>query len=442
MTGNIFLINPLKTRYILTLFLLIFTVSVLYLQSLKAPWVDECYSYYGVWHDNFSEFYDSMLTGINFSPPLYFLFNFCIQLIFPISIEQLRIQSLIFILIGIILSFLLTRKIFGRVVAFLGTILVTSQSHLLLSQAQEARHYAMFFACGAWVLYVQSLSVSATAKNKWLLLLSHLSLCQVHYLGIIFSFLSGVSYFLTSKNRFGERIPISITLCWLVSIVAYLFYLSKQQSVLNTWPKPNQLSDLLAGYNDSLLILSIIIPVFVFIIINKTDKCTKDRSIEDIQHSRPIIITTILWLTVPFIFWIISNLTSLNLFVDRYFIPKESALIFLIAYGFSLILRRLPKIKSMCIPILGTFALSVVLILVSTKRDAFGLDKDTNYHHSLIIKECYPMSKQPIAIEGDPKYFPNAYLGNNQYLFTIKNDNLGKIYNKFSSKIKIIKETE
>ena len=122
-----------------------------YMLYMYIMYVQRCSTVHVSTRDNFKEFYDSMLTGINFSPPLYFLFNFCIQLIFPISIEQLRIQSLIFILIGIILSFLLTRKISGRVVAFLGTILVTSQSHLLLSQAQEARHYAMFFACGAWV---------------------------------------------------------------------------------------------------------------------------------------------------------------------------------------------------------------------------------------------------------------------------------------------------
>lgn len=381
-----------------------------------------------------------MLTGINFSPPLYFLFNFCLQLFFPTSIEQLRIQSLIFIIGGIILSFLLTRKIFGSVAGFTATILVLSQSYLLLSQAQEARHYAMFFACGAWVLYVQSLSVSATAKNKWLLFLSHLSLCQVHYLGIIFSFLSGVSYFLTSKNRFWKRIPISITLCWLVSIFAHLFYLSKQQSVLNTWPKPNQLSDLLAGYNDSLLILSIIIPVFVFIIINKTDKCTKDRSIEDIQHSRPIIITTILWLTVPFIFWIISNLTSLNLFVDRYFIPKESALIFLIAYGFKLIFQKLPKYESISISILGTFALSLVLILISTKRAAFGLNKDTNYHHSLIIRDKNLDNSKAITLTGDPLYFPNAYLRSSNFELHIDEINLRELYKRFSTKIKFNNE--
>ena len=68
----------------------------------------------------------------------------------------------------------------------------------------------------------------------------------------------------------------------------------------------------------------------------------------------------------------------------------------------------------MSIPTLGTFTLSVVLVLVSTKKFTFGLNKHTNYHHSLIIEESYPTSTQPIILEGDPKYFPNAYLNRNE----------------------------
>ena len=384
-----------------------------------------------------------MLTGINFSPPLYFLLNFCIQLVFPTSIEQLRIQSLVYIVIGIVLSFLLTRRMFGATTAFISTILVASQSNLLLSQAQEARHYAMYFACGTWVLYMQSLNDHTEKRSKYPTFLAHFCLCQVHYLGIIFSFLSGVAYFLTSKNKgFWKRIPTGIIICGFVSIVSYLFYLTKQKSILNTWPKPNELSDLLDSYNDSMLILTIIIPVFVFVIINKTERGTKTRSFEEIQWKKPIVITSLLWFSVPFFIWLLSYFSTLNLFVDRYFIPKEAALIFIVAYGFSLIFQKIPKIKSMSIPILSTFILSVVHVLVSSKRHAFGLNKDTNYHHSLIIDMPYPKSEQPIILEGDPKYFPNAYLRKNQYLFAIKNDSAGKIYNKFSSKIKIIKETE
>ena len=384
-----------------------------------------------------------MLTGINFSPPLYFFFNFCLQLIFPTSIEQLRLQSLIFIIIGIILSYLLTRNIFGNVVAFIATILVASQSSLLLSQAQEARHYAMFFACGAWVLYVQSLDDGTAKKNKCLTFFSHFCLCQVHYLGIIFSGMVGLSYLISNKDKPTiHRIPFPVFIAWIFSIPVYLLLLSKQSSHLGNWPKPNGLSNLISSYNDSILFLTIIIPCLALTISSNSKASTETLQNEETGCSRPIMITSFLWILVPLLFWIISHITPLNLFVDRYFIPKEVAIIFLVGFGLSFIFQKLPQQKSESFPLLSMLGLSLVLILIGTKRAVFGLNKDINYHHSLIIKESYPPTKQPIIIEGDPKYFPNAYLGNNQYLFAIKNDTLGKLYNKFSCKIEIIKATE
>ena len=170
------------------------------------------------------------------------------------------------------------------------------------------------------------LSDTSVKKHTWPRFLSHFCLCQVHYLGIIFSFLNGVAYFLTSKNKeLWKKIPKGIIICWLLSVVSYLFYLTTQKSILNTWPKPNESSDLLDTYNDSILILSIIIPLFVILIINKTERGTKTQSIKEIQCSKPIIITSLLWFSVPFTFWALSHLSSINLFVDRYFIPKEVA---------------------------------------------------------------------------------------------------------------------
>jgi len=377
-----------------------------------------------------------MFTGINFSPPLYFLFNFCLQLVYPTSIEQLRIQSLIFIIIGVIFSFLLTRKIFGATEALVATVIITSQSNLLLSQAQEARHYAMFFACGAWVLFMQSLDGNVGKKYNWLTFLSHFCLCQVHYLGIIFSFLSGVTYFLTSKNKgMWQRIPMPIALCWVVSLPSYLFYLGSQKSVLNTWPKPNGLSNLISSYNDSLLLLTIIIPCLALILTKKSNRDIKRVSNTETNCSRPTVITSLIWLSLPLVFWIISHITPLNLFVDRYYIPKESALIFLVGFGLSFIFQNLPNQKTKSMQILGTLGFSLALLLVSTKREAFGLDKNTNFHHSLVIEESFPESKQPIILEGDPNYFPNAYLNRNECLMLIEDKDLINIYGKFSKKI-------
>ena len=380
-----------------------------------------------------------MLTGINFSPPLYFLFNFCLQLVFPTSIEQLRIQSLFFIIIGIVLSFLTAKKVFGVHAAFFATILVASQSHHLLSQAQEARHYAMFFACGTWVLFMQNLDAGTIKKNKWIIFFAHFCLCQVHYLGIIFSGLVGLSYLISNKEKPTiKRIPFPVISSWIFSIPVYLLLLSQQSSHLGSWPKPNGLSNLISSYNDSILFLTIIIPCLAFIISSNSKRNTVTLPKEETIWLTPVIITSFLWILVPLLFWIISHITPLNLFVDRYFIPKEASVILILSYGFNFIFQKLPQAKTKLIPILGSFSLSVVLILIGTKRAAFGLHKDTNYHHSLIIEKSYPKSKQPITLESDPQYFPNAYLEGNKYQFKIPDDSLRELYKEFSKNLILV----
>jgi len=224
---------------------------------------------------------------------------------------------------------------------------------------------------------------------------------------------------------------------WIFSIPVYLLLLSQQSSHLGNWPKPNALSNLISSYNDSLLIITIIIPCLAFIISSNSKGNTDTLPKEETNCSRPTVITSFLWLSVPFIFWVISHISQLNLFVDRYFIPKEVAVIVLVAYGLSFIFQKLSQLKFKSILISSAFALSLVLILISNKRAAFGLSKDTNYHHSLIIDASYPNSEQPIILEGDPTYFPNAYLGRYQCVLDLKNSKFKKTYSKFSEKIQI-----
>ena len=381
-----------------------------------------------------------MITGINFSPPLYFLFNFCLQCIFPTSIEQLRIQSLAFIIIGIILSFLITQKIFGTTIAFFATILVASQSNILLSQVQEARHYAMFFACGAWVLYMQYLSDGAVKKYKWLNFFSHICLCQVHYLGIVFSGLVGISYLISSKQRILiKRIPSPVFIAWIFSLPVYLHLLSQQSSHLGNWPKPNGLSNLICSYNESFLLLTIIIPILAFIISSNSKGETKTLPMQKTGCSRPIMITSLLWLSLPLVFWIISRVTPLNLFVDRYFIPKEVSMIFIVAYGYHLFCQKLSLKTTIAATIISTYGILIFINLINTKRSAFGLNKNTNYHHSLIIPESTLRLMKPFVLEDEPVYFPNAYKNRNDYLFLVKDEQKKRLYIQFSKRLNILK---
>jgi hypothetical protein len=379
-----------------------------------------------------------MLTGINFSPPLYFLFNFIIQLIYPTSIEALRVQSLIWTLIGVTLSFLLARKEFGSLPAFQGTILVFSQSTLLLSQSQEARHYTMFFACAAWVLLMQSSENEHSKKQLLLTFAAHLCLCQIHYLGIIFSGLAGLSYIITTRNKsLIYKMPKAILFAWIISLPVHLFLLSKQSSHLGNWPKPNGFSNLLATYNESFIFLSVLVPISCFLMIQSSSEKNQPAEKDNTTKNSSVITTSILWLLTPVLFWILSNASPLNLFVDRYFIPKEAAVIFLTAWAIRILTIKITNVKSNNIAKYATVCVCLVLVLVNSKRTAFGLRKETNYHHSLIIEESLPIEDQPIILKGDPSYFPNEYLGKNKYLFHIQNKRLEKIYKSFSKRIRL-----
>ena len=203
-------------------------------------------------------------------------------------------------------------------------------------------------------------------------------------------------------------------------------------------PKPNGFSDLFGCYNDSYLILTFLIPSFTVLLTKQTKKNKEALHTVESNSSSPIIVTSFLWICVPLIFWVLSHVSSLNLFVDRYFIPKEIALTLLVACGLSYIFQKLTQQKLHNITLLGTFAGAIFLILISTKRRAFAMNKSTCYHHSLIIEETFPHSEQPIILEGDPKYFPNAYLGKNEYIFTYWPEPYIDIYKRFSTKIKIL----
>mgnify|MGYP002884428073 CR=1 FL=1 len=382
-----------------------------------------------------------MLSGINYSPPLYFLLNFIGQLVHPVSIETLRIQSLLYSLIGLFICFLITRKSFGIVPSLVGTVLVASNSDILLEQSQEARNYTLFFACGAWVLYTQ---VCDKKNQKWhffFTFLAHLCLCQVHYLGIIFSSLVGLSYLISNKQSFLlKRIPNSIYASWAISLPLYFYYLTKQQSLLNTWPKPNSLTHLLGMHGDHMITLLSITPLLVIscIIGNSLDRRDSSPEIE-----RPALITSFFWYVLPLLAWVISQFFPLNLFTERYFIPREAAFIFLISYVCSRI-----KALSLCnelsskvfrlVPALSVLTLCLTFVSLNFKRSSFAYNEDINYHHWLILKGQLVTSEVPIVYFGDPVFFPNSYLHPKQSHFFLDNAHLKKAYSKFSSEIKIV----
>ena len=421
-----------------------FLVCTIFLQSKKTPWVDECYTYYGITHDNWGEFVDSICSGVNFSPPLYFFLNWIIQLIFHIPIDALRIESAIWISLGSFLIFLRCIKTFGSLSAFLGCTLVLLQSNLLIEQALEARHYGMFFACSAWILLLFPNNHQFNSKrHKTLYFLAHLALIFTHYFGIIFSALTGiVRFWYQRKKRLAESLPIPEISSWVVALPFYLLLLTQQSSHLGNWAKPNNLSSLLEISLDSLSPLTLIIPILLSLLfINPGSK-------PSVPIGLPlIVVVAIIWFLTPLIFWIISHVSTFNLFKDRYFIPKEAAVMVLISY-FShkitpMFCTSKSSLSSRVLPLGGTFLVCISLLLLSSKRMLFGFDPSRDYHHKLLLSEAIYQNPLTKLCSEDHLFFPNHYTkgSNTNIRLIVPSKRLMEVYRRFNSSIKTLPVT-
>jgi len=436
-------------RLALSSAILVFAIIVIFLQSQKAVWVDECYTYYGVLHDSYLSFYDSITSGVNFSPPLYFFINWVVQLLIPNSIDLLRYQSLFWTIVGIIFIFIVCSRAFSSSSATIGLLLLLAQSNLLLEQSLEARHYTMFFASSAWVMYQLQCSQNSKGtiyQNTILSFLAHVSLCLVHYLGIIFSGLLAISLLFTNSNKpFHQRVPISIYLSWVLVIPTYLFLLNQQSSHLGNWPRPNGIENLLSCINESFFLISIIIPTCIALCLknlNLSDFFSKKKKIT--FSNQAVLLTSLLWFLTPCCFWCLSHISDINLFKDRYFIPKEVGAVILVIFILDIIFRTVSGgtlKKNTIIPIWGTLCFAISILLINCKRFAFALEPERNYHNFFMVNKKINNSKIPIIHTGDPSFLVNLYKDKNNHYLLVNSNETHLSYKAFSKKIPIISES-
>jgi hypothetical protein len=433
-----------STSLLLAFLAFAFVTCSICLIPQKAPWVDEMYTWHGIHHDDLGQFVESLGSGINYSPPLYFFLNWVWQLFLPLSLNALRIESLVWILGGTFLVYLMLRKQLGAVAALIGAGGVLLQSNLLLGQSMEARSYGLFFFCGAAVLYTgQSLTIDKGKRSTWTwAFIAHLALCLTHYLGIVFSGLAALSRYPTmGKRPIKKGLTSPEFASWVVSLPVYGFLLTRQSDHLAAWPRPNGLNDLLISYLDSINPLFFAVPIIFALFPNPTSRKQK-VSIEP-EDNKFILYCSILWISIPMLIWLLSHITPLNLFKDRYFIPKEAAWMVLVA----LLIARIPFLRSnsrkTLLPVGVFVSLGVGILIVSTQRQLFALHPSRDYYHWLIVDESIHNSSLPKVYAGDHLYFPNLNDSEKDSSFLwINGDALRRTYKAFSHGVTTINTKE
>ena len=411
-----------------------FAICIIYLIPHKAPWVDEMYTWHGIHHDHPGQFWKSISSGINYSPPLYFFLNWIWQLFLPLSLNALRVESLLCILAGAGMVYLMLRNQLGSIAAIIGVGGVLLQSNLLFEQSMEARTYGLFFFCGSAVLYAgQLISTKKCSRTIWIwAFLAHLALCLTHYLGIIFSGLAALSRYPTIGTRPIKKGMTSPEFAsWVISLPVYGFLLSKQSDHLAAWPRPNELTDLLISYLDSINPLFFTVPIIFALLPNPTPR--KQKSSIEPKDNKFILYCSILWVSIPTLIWLLSHTTPLNLFKERYVIPKEAAWMVLVALLMSRTSLLRSNSRKTLLPVGASMLLGLGVLIISTQRQLFSLNPSHNYYHSLIVDESIRNSMLPKLYAGDHLYFPNQnpQAKGNSFLW-IDSDAMHRTYKAFS----------
>ena len=305
----------------------------------------------------------------------------------------------------------------------------------------EARSYGLFFFCGTAVLYTgQSLTIDKGKRRTWTwAFIAHLALSLTHYLGIVFSGLAALSRYISmgkSRNRAIKTSPEIAS--WIVSLPVYGYLISSQSAHLGAWPRPNGIQDLLASYLDSINPLFVSIPFILALFLNPTCKGEKKLIESEDNNNKFILLSSILWISIPTLIWLMSHVTPLNLFKERYFMPKEAAWMVLIA----VVVARIPFFRSNSrktfFPVGVCILLGVGMLTLSTQRQLFALHPSRNYYHWLIADDEIFQEGIPIVFSGDPVFFPNTYLFSGQSYFLIDQKEQNLLYKKFSKEIRVI----
>jgi hypothetical protein len=140
---------------------------------------------------------------------------------------------------------------------------------------------------------------------------------------------------------------------------------------------------------------------------------------------------------------LISHISEVNLFKERYFIPKEVGLVGLVGFAChkafeSLRFQSYKSFAGQSFTLFSTSILCLFFLFLHLKRSVFALDPNRNYYSWLLYDDQFSAEDPPMVFCGDPVFFPNAYKHSEKAYFLVDDERLNSIYSQFSAKIKVV----
>jgi hypothetical protein len=302
--------------------------------EVRPVWLDEALTYYQVTDRSFIELIRSFDYGVNLLPYSYFVFPWAVGKITELDPLALRLPSLLFGTLALLVVHKLIAREFGNLIAFASvffTFIVASEFQGYLSEARPYSLYTLAAAAHLWSAF--ALFEDVSRRKLVLNCVTSACLPSVQFVGLVYSFALAVVFMVLEGNRSKAlRILSSFCFGWLIFALVHLkllwiIFSGKSLSDPDAFARPtltrtaqefNQFFDIPAEVSVCLVAL-IVLAVFVN---RKSETSGVDQLAANFTlPSLPFVGASVAWLMVPLGLKLIAALGFFNLTVPRYLLP-------------------------------------------------------------------------------------------------------------------------
>jgi len=311
--------------------MVLFGCASIFVSSTRGFWYDELVTKYLIGDPSYFHMIQVYMNGVEGSFPLYYLVGWPWMKVLGASEMSMRLFSLATIIFSYFVLYGVLKKIYGFWPAFISVLIVFFESRRIFDMSYNARMYGLYLAAcalGIWVLYMACKTRSQNRVLLSFLFISNAAMVLVHPFGILFSACTMAALifhdFCQRQMRFSLYLSIVggwLTLC--LFLKAFLNFSQIFSTDYAGWIKKPTFADLEIFYGLAPYLPVFVIGIMLIRFIQTQIIHAKISSKNDGQQAirNTMVFVSFLFLLIPLVGFVFSNVMSKSLFVERYFFP-------------------------------------------------------------------------------------------------------------------------
>lgn len=407
-----------------------------YLNKAKPLQMDELSTFIHCNDKTWKELIESTEVGVDWMPISYFAMQWCLDQLINLSQFSMRIPNVVFLMISLVLIFKVLQKSFGSIPAVVGIFTVFTHSLHTPFILLEARPYALYLLCGAWILFalVQNNNEDSLRKFSWNLFLANFLCPSVFYIGGIYSGTALAAFIVISLiiNQNMKKVVLSSLAGWalfsLICIPTLLIQAQETRTSINS--SSINLQELFTLYGTQVyfpLLLIILMTVNFFIYPPKRTFLRHDSKSSPMNVGLILSIST-MWLLTPLMMFILGKLTGTSFMQARYYTPNLIAMAAIVSFGVWLFIKYF-DINRLSLGVYFLFSILMLSINTRSLANAYSINSVRKALSFLEEKQGIPV----ITLNMHVAFHVIHYHSNKTY-FVVGNEEHASYMNKFSAK--------